>query len=155
MEISVRYNTLVASMKNELNLKVVSIITITECFRYPVQKGYWASGEDKQDTENLSVPSVLASLCASVSFLFFFAASFLCLSRPQNRQQPPPAPRFADSHSIYSQKWAFCHYHKSEFQKRASDWFLPGPIYHTQVAESHRINMAAVQVKEISQDSVG
>lgn len=58
----------------------------------------------ERNTENLSVPSVLASLCASVSFLFLFAASFLCLSRPQNRQPPPPAPRFADSHSIYSQK---------------------------------------------------
>lgn len=49
MEISVRYNTLIASMKNELNLKVVFIITITECLRHPVQKGYWASGEDKNE----------------------------------------------------------------------------------------------------------
>ena len=39
MEISIRYNTLVASIKNKLNLKVVFIITITECLRHPVQKG--------------------------------------------------------------------------------------------------------------------
>lgn len=94
-------------------------------------------------------------LYVSASFLFLFVASFLCLSRPQNRQQPPLAPGFTDSHSVYPQKLACCHYHKSEFQKRASHWFLPGPVCHTQVTESHRISMAAVQVKEISQDSVG